>query len=357
MQCNNTGLDFTSAEGWIEAVDNSSSFNSTAVDRRDLPTSAKAIYISISLFGFASNIFVVIVIGLNAAMLNQLTNIFIINHSVIDAVAAAFLFFSAVFFRDSANFVPGHGTEEALCRIWHSMMPLWGCLISSTYGIMILTLEKFLAVVYPIKYRTSFCRNRSTVGALLVFPWIIGISYNAATNSTTASISSEGNCVLFEKWPNIQTKNGVGILTVVVEYFIPFFFLVFCYSKMVSVLHRRVEPGAGHDTAKPGGETKRNESMARARGNAIKTLIIVGALFVVCWTLNIFYLLFNFLGLLYIDYASEFYSVTVYMVFLSCCVNPVIYAAKYRQFQKAVRRLFFKMRIDDELTVTVINVE
>jgi len=32
-----------------------------------------------------------------------------------------------------------------------------------------------------------------------------------------------------------------------------------------------------------------------------------------------------------IDFTSAFYNFTVIMVFLNCCVNPVIYSIKYEQ--------------------------
>ncbi len=38
-------------------------------------------------------------------------------------------------------------------------------------------------------------------------------------------------------------------------------------------------------------------------------------------------------------YSSYFYHFTVMMVFLNCCVNPVIYFVKYQEFQQAARRV------------------
>jgi len=42
-------------------------------------------------------------------------------------------------------------------------MPLWGMLVSSTYGIVALTFERFLAVVYPIWHKTKFSRSKVIV--------------------------------------------------------------------------------------------------------------------------------------------------------------------------------------------------
>jgi len=37
-----------------------------------------------------------------------------------------------------------------------------------------------------------------------------------------------------------------------------------------------------------------------------------------------------------IDFTSVFYNFTVIMVFINCCVNPVIYSIKYEQVSTAV---------------------
>ena len=42
------------------------------------------------------------------------------------------------------------------------------------------------------------------------------------------------------------------------------------------------------------------------------------------------------LGYPYCDFTSNFYNFTVIMVFVSCCVNPVIYSVNYAPFQRGV---------------------
>lgn len=50
---------------------------------------------------------------------------------------------------------------------------------------------------------------------------------------------------------------------------------------------------------------------------------------------HIHYLMF-YLDYPYIDFTSAFYNFTVIMVFLNCCVNPVIYSIKYEQVSTAL---------------------
>jgi len=69
------------------------------------------------------------------------------------------------------------------------------------------------------------------------------------------------------------------------------------------------------------------------------TSLMVCCGFVVCWTPNEILVLLAFLVGYPVDFTSWYYHFTVVLVFTNSCINPLIYAAKYREFQQAVRRL------------------
>ena len=74
-----------------------------------------------------------------------------------------------------------------------------------------------------------------------------------------------------------------------------------------------------------------------ARRNTIKTLLIVGLCFIICWSQNeFFFLIYNFGYPL--DFNSTYYHFTVLMVFLNCTVNPFIYLYKYKDYRIALRK-------------------
>ena len=76
-----------------------------------------------------------------------------------------------------------------------------------------------------------------------------------------------------------------------------------------------------------------------ARKYTIKTLLIVGLCFIICWSQNqIEYLMYN-LGYP-IDFNSNYHHFTVLMVFINCTVNPFIYLIKYRDYQEALKKFF-----------------
>jgi len=112
------------------------------------------------LFGLLSNLFVITIIMCYRSMRERVTNLYIINQSLIDATVATFLFLTTLLQDDKQPRTPGNWADEALCRLWFTKMPLWGMLVSSTYNIVSLTIERFLAIVYPLRHR-AWCSRRS----------------------------------------------------------------------------------------------------------------------------------------------------------------------------------------------------
>jgi len=80
-------------------------------------------------------------------------NILVVNQSVIDMCAS---FFSLPLNNDIRS-VTGLSRDSAfdqfVCRFWLTRRPLWCMLATSTYGIVLMTLIRYIAVIYPIRYK------------------------------------------------------------------------------------------------------------------------------------------------------------------------------------------------------------
>ena len=64
--------------------------------------------------------------------------------------------------------------------------------------------------------------------------------------------------------------------------------------------------------------------------------------YVACWSLNEISYVLDIVGAHQMDYSGWYYHFTVVLVLLNSCVNPFIYAAKYRDFQTGVRKMLKK---------------
>ena len=129
-----------------------------------------------------------------------------------------------------------------------------------------------------------------------------------------------------------------------------------CYGKIVWVLTRRIKndimkPQSDINNSKNASNSVDNDKIMSqimdsgkdrfqlAKRNTIKTLLIVGLCFIICWSQNqVRYLMFNCRYEL--DFNSTYHQFTILMVFLNCTVNPFIYLIKYRDYQEALKTFF-----------------
>ena len=106
--------------------------------------------------------------------------------------------------------------------------------------------------------------------------------------------------------------------------------LMYCYGRILWIIRARIE-------TKMGGEDAQTAKFELARNNVVKTLLIVGFFFIICFLGNEVYYLFFGLGF-EVDQNSGYYNFTAGMFFLNCTINPFIYLLNYKDFQKALMR-------------------
>jgi len=79
-------------------------------------------------------------------------SILVVNQSVIDMFASFFTFF-LLMDRKMTGLSRDSVYDQFMCRFVLTLKPLWCMLITSTYGILITTLSRYIAVIYPIRYK------------------------------------------------------------------------------------------------------------------------------------------------------------------------------------------------------------
>ena len=310
-------------------------------------------YLGIGSIGIIGNTLVLWVIFSFTSMRRKLTNMFIINQSLVDLVVCLIL---TATYASHLAFTYDLSVPDAdiLCRLWISEPFLWGLFMVSTYNLVALTIERYMKVVHPIVHRNSFTKCKALIIIAAVWTW--GIFFNLVTIIPTTKIVY-GACWMASIWPNDTLRRFVGVLILVVNFFIPVAVMVFSYSRMILVLRSKaISVTAGpaplarvqgeHSTA-----TAHEKSLSRMQKNLLKTLMIVTAGFVFCWSWSqIFSLLVNF------GYFSDWFNhpfayFGMVMAFANSCINPFIYLFKYEEFQKGAKQLFCvwkQRRLDHE---------
>jgi len=80
----------------------------------------------------------------------------------------------------------------------------------------------------------------------------------------------------------------------------------------------------------------------KAGRNAVVTALAVCCGYIVCFS-PLFILDILFVIGLAVDFESWYYKLVTLLMFANSVINPFIYAAKYREFQRGVRSLLSKI--------------
>jgi len=82
----------------------------------------------------------------------QTINILIVNQSVIDTMASFFTLMTAVVVVDGTRMSSVSIYDQFVCRVWLTRSVLWIFVVMSTYGLLLIALERYIAVKYPMWY-------------------------------------------------------------------------------------------------------------------------------------------------------------------------------------------------------------
>ena len=292
-----------------------------------------AINATIACSAILGNGMVIFVMTVRRKQFGSYTNRLIRHQSIVDFVSGlVFLLLKVIKPTPPVQKVDDNILGELLCRFVHSDYLVWGVNVTSTYNLVMISLERFMATCYPVKHRNACSLFKIRVA--MCAAWIIGFTY--ALNSAFLFNVVKGDC-MFIHINEIAADVVIATLALSTEYLIPLFIMVFSYTRILLVLRRKLvgnRPGV-FDSAKR---------------NVVTTMLVVGILFVVCWTP------LEVLKLKTIV-TNDFRPLSVYVAvagILTCnmCVNPVIYCFKYEHFRvqlmNIVRSSFRQNRVHTE---------
>ena len=329
-------------------------FNDT-IDQQPMNTniriatsSEKVVYILFGCIGILGNLLVVVAVMSVKSRAKHYADLLIVNQSVIDLLSSVFIIATTLTVDTGIRGLSGFA-DELYCRFWISGYVIWSLFLSSTYNLVLLTLERYMAIVHPIRYYTWLTWGKFYAAVTLV--WCVGPAYNMMHRIPTSGLA-DGVCYKFHFWPSRLTARVFGIVALMVQFFLPLAILIYAYVRMTVRLRNKVHPvgptpsqavaGTSH-TATAGvqhdADTRAKGIKERASKSIFKTMVTVTVCFVICWIFNqVLFLLFNF-GY-HVDFQSPFYHFTVYIAFANSCVNPFIYTFQYNVFRQGLRELF-----------------
>ena len=305
-------------------------------DAEDQSVDMRIVMMVIGTTGVLGNGLVVFVIFRFTGMRKKVTNLFIINQSAVDFAASVLLIADSV-----TKFMSGYNVGlkglagELYCRIWISSVLQWSTLVSSTYNLVAITIERYMMVVFPMEHKVTFTRKKALWVVLGV--WLFGPCYEFLSGVPT-SVVKEGVCYGFAYFPNASWQKAYGLITIAIAFFLPMAIHIMLYCHMVVVLRRRaaaLKNGHQHPTHSGSDPVQK---MPKAQKNLLKTMAVVTVCFFFCWSWNQLAFFFYNLGVNY-DLSSDFHLFTITAVNLNSCINPFVYIVKYEEFKAAAGKL------------------
>ena len=282
----------------------------------------------IVLVGFVGNLLVIIVVFSNKKMQNT-TNILIVSLAVADL---SFIVFCVPF--TAANYTM---TQWPFGNVWCKIVNylMYVCAYASVYTLVLMSLDRYLAVVHPI---TSMrIRNSRNAYIIVYLTWIIILGGNVPVIFEFDHIpypyianSTRSVCTFIDFFKeNYQAARPFYGSFFAFGYVIPLALNCILYGFMIKRLLYGVVPGG----------SQRVENM-RSKKRVTKMVVIVVVIFALCWLpIQIVFIAQTFFTFPQTHVAFAIQLAANCLAYMNSCVNPVLYAFLSENFRRSFKKL------------------
>jgi len=209
-----------------------------------------------------------------------------------------------------------------LCMMVLSENLIWCAKHGSHINLMSISIERYLKVVHPTY--SKIVLRKWVIYLAVAFAWIISTVYNQAVVFST-SVVVDGVCYGYILWESRVAAVAYGIWAFMSFFVLVIFVFIFCYGRIVVVIHRQARVMAVHRG--PGPSTAQTHSH-HIQTSVIKTMIFVSAFFVITGIPGeVYYMMLNVKPGLTLHNVG--YYIAIFSAFLYITANPFIYATKF----------------------------
>lgn len=218
-----------------------------------------------------------------------------------------------------------------VCNLWNALFFLF--LTASVLNLTSISIDRFLAVVYPLRY--SIWMTPNLVKLMIATVWVY--SFAIAVLIFLLLDPPEGQTYSFDLNPLFHGFLLIG------NVIFPFIIMIVLYSKIYIIAKRHARrAGMTSSSANTSSPTRRTNSFARELKLA-KTLGIVVLCFVICWLpfeiINVVILVDKGVTTCVVEIID---TVACWLAYLHSSFNPLVYAFASSEFRRAFRKLLCK---------------
>ena len=194
------------------------------------------IYLCIGIVGMAGNGFVIFIFIKSSNMMKRMVNILLMNQSAIDLVASVCLVTISYITSSGASSRFSGVAADLFCRIIGSRLFVWAFATCSTWNLVIINMERYISVSFPVWHKTSL--NKRHAIAAIFLSWTFGLLFNFATIFFTSKYSN-GKCYVASWWPSKELSILGSVASFMVQFILPIIVMMFCYIGIIKVLRQK----------------------------------------------------------------------------------------------------------------------
>ena len=290
-----------------------------------------------SILGIIGNLLVILVIWMRGPTRRSMD-------TLIGALAVAD-FLTSIFIspKPVARVIPRSTLGELYCRLVQTSYFMWVTVGASVYTLALISVERLIAVVFPIYFNRLSSRKR-IVGAILTV-WTTSLVFFSSLIIITTVDAETHVCVT--DYGSAEAHYSHGVIVFVVIFFIPTVVMLVSQILTAVTLHRKSRLfRSSSNRGKAGGDPSYNLLLAKQR--VIQLLFMIVSIFIICWgPASVGYLLYN-VGAISPSYLyGPIYSLLFLLAFWNSCLNPLIYTIRQPKFRNAIRELFICKKPQD----------
>ncbi|XP_071500022.1 galanin receptor 2b-like [Diadema antillarum] len=294
-----------------------------SVDRGGSEGKTRVLQLICSVLGIFGNLLVLLALFKRGAT-HHTTDIFIGALGLADFLTSVFILPLPV-----AKGVPDTLGGAIYCKVIFSRFLMWMSIHASAYTLTGMSVERFLAVIFPLRFSQWVTRRRVIIYITAV--WMCAVPSSLFT--ITYEVSDEG-C---KDTKTRQDRNVVTNYLFVLRIGIPALTMTLTHIIMAVFLHRQANRHISMAT-KDGGAPMRHIA---ARNRVVKMTAIVVLVYLLSIGPHQIAVTTTFLrGNLSAYLFSPLYYVFTFLAFINSCANPFIYAARYPKFRRAILDIF-----------------
>ncbi|TDG49789.1 hypothetical protein AWZ03_003777 [Drosophila navojoa] len=277
---------------------------------------------------------IVVWIVLTTKRMRTVTNYFIVNLSIADAMVSSLNVTFNYYYMLDSDWIFG----EVYCKVSQFIAMLSIC--ASVFTLMAISIDRYVAIMKPLQPRMSKRRNLAIAAIIWLSSTLISCPMLLffKTEEVPVTMENKTRIVCFSEWPDGQTNHSkqehiYNILILILTYFLPIISMTVTYSRVGIELW-------GSKTI--GEYTPRQVENVRSKRRVVKMMIVVVLIFGFCWLpFHTYFIVTScYPAITEAPFIQELYLVIYWLAMSNSMYNPIIYCWMNSRFRYGFKMVF-----------------